>query len=522
MTCANQQGTAATSERRRPAAMRCVVSMVVGIVRPFSRRGARRLARACALSVAAVAALTGPSAASAERLASCREGTPINGEGSTLQEFPQKKIWGEVSAEAYNAVTQTNAKACPGGPEIMYNTRQKTGSSEGTENWYELDEFGPETEAFAGTEIPPPFENPEEQLIREKVEAQSESGVLTNRDLLTIPTLQYAIAIVVHLPTGCTAESGVASSPKRLVLSDSELEKIFTRKVTKWSQIKEAGDKLVGSACTKTVQAAQIIRVVREDGSGTTAAFKKWLELVNGKGDTVAGEVCDSAKQTWLECAEEPIANDHNINWPEEETDLLRGDGDGGLIEKVEEIPGTIGYALLANARAGKGRFEGFQPATGGGEGTEEFWAEVENGKKVYSEPSTDGDVEAKAKSNCEYTDYVEIDRKNGKAEKGTGVPESSETSWNLVSAEKQEKNYTLCGFSYDLALADYHEYAAHGATEAEATTVGDYVEWVLNDEADGGEALIEKETDYLGLPRKEGRGDVLRIAQEGAAKIGW
>jgi ABC-type phosphate transport system substrate-binding protein len=383
-------------------------------------------------------------------------------------------------------------------------------------NWYELDEFGPEAQGFVGTDNPPT------EAVREKIEEQSESKTVTKTDLLTIPTLQAAVTLIVRLPTGCTAESTVAGSPKRLVLGDSEVEKIFRRKVTKWSQIKESGDKLVGSACTKAVKASAITRVVREDGSGTTAIFKKWLELVNGKGETAAGEVCDSAKETWLQCAEEPTASGtaHNTNWPDEETDLVRGNGSGGVIEKVEETPGSIGYVVLANASAGKGKFIGFQRGTKGGEGTEEFRVEVENGKKVYSEPSTDRDAEAKAQSNCADTDYVKINPKTGKPEKGKFPPQSAEDLWNLVSAEVVEKNYTLCGFTYDLALTDYHEYAGHGATEAETTTAGDYLEWVLNDEADGGQALIENETDYLGLPKKEGKEDVLRIAQEGAAKI--
>jgi ABC-type phosphate transport system substrate-binding protein len=478
-------------------------------MRSFSTRAARRLAPACVLSAAAVAALIGPSAANAERFKSCAEGTPINGEGSTLQEFAQKKVWGETSPDAYNAAGQTNAKACPGGPEITYNIHEKTGSGKGMENWYALDEFGPTDQGFVGTDNPPT------EAINEKIEEQSASKTVTKKDVLTIPTLQAAVTIIVHLPTGCTSTSTVASSPGRLVLGDAELEKIFTRKVTKWSQIKEGGDKLVGAGCTKAVQASAITRVVREDGSGTTATFKKWLELVNGKGESAKGEVCNSANQTWLECAEEPPAN---TTWPDETTDLVRGKGSGGLIEKVEETPGSIGYVVLANARAGKGKFIGFQPATKGGEGTEEFWAEVENGKKTYSEPSTDGDVETKAKSNCEDTDYVSITPKTGKAAKGKFPPESTTDVWNTVSAEKVEKNYTLCGFTYDLALTDYHEYP--GATEAEATTVGDYLEWVLNDEADGGQQLIENETDYLGLPSKAGKEDVLRIAQEGAAKI--
>ncbi len=139
----------------------------------------------------------------------------------------------------------------------------------------------------------------------------------------------------------------------------------------KWSQIKDGKDKLVCG--TKAEAESEITRVVREDGSGTTAVFKKWLELINGKGETAAGKVCDAAGETWLQCSEEPPSN---TKWPEEETKLARGNGNGGVVKKVEETPGSIGYAALANARKGPK----FVPPEGG-EGKNGFWAEVENGQ---------------------------------------------------------------------------------------------------------------------------------------------
>lgn len=91
----------------------------------------------------------------------------------------------------------------------------------------------------------------------------------------------------------------------------------------------------------------------------------------------------------------------------------------------------------------------------------------------------------------------------------------------SLVSAEKKELNYPFCGFTYDLALTKYSGFK--GATEGEATTVGDYLEWVLNSAAEGGQTLIGEETDYLGVPNTGLKGKkVLEIAQAGAKKIGF
>lgn len=192
----------------------------------------------------------------------------------------------------------------------------------------------------------------------------------------------------------------------------------------------------------------------------------------------------------------------------------------------METTAGSIGYAVLANARLGKGKGLGFVPPTAG-EGTEEFWTELENGRveevggkklKVFTDPSTDFEVAKKDRANCGETAYVAIVPKTGKAEKGKFPPASTELLWNLVSAEKKELNYSLCGFTYDLGLTKYA--AFKGATEGEATTAGDFLEFVLSKEAEGGQKLIEEETDYLGLPEGGTGKNVLKIAQEGAAKV--
>jgi ABC-type phosphate transport system substrate-binding protein len=478
----------------------------------FSTRAARQLVPACVLSAAAVAALGAPGVASASRLPKCTEGTKINGEGSTLQATAMKETWGELAPKAYNNAAQTNPKACPGGPEVTYNTKGKTGSGKGMENWYGLEEYGPEAQGFAGTDNAP------NQDIKEKIEAENPGA-----KVLTIPTLQAAIALIIHLPTGCTAtaEPGTKPLPSlgRLVLGQKTVESIFRRKITKWSKIKDGKDKIV--TCTKATSETEITRVVREDGSGTTAAFKKWLEVVNGKGEGELGKVCNAAKETWLQCGEEPPAN---TTWPEEGVKLVRGNGNGGVIAAVEATPGSIGYANLADTRS-KGK--GFIPPAGG-EGKNMFWAELENGQKeevagkklkVFTDPSDNGDATAKSKANCAGTSYVNVNVATGKAEKGKFPPPTTEELWNRVTAEKKEINYSICAFTYDLGLTKYNGFK--GATESEATTAGDFLEFVLNAEPNGGQKTIEEEKDYIGLPtNKEAKKNVQLIAQEGAKKI--
>jgi len=114
---------------------------------------------------------------------------------------------------------------------------------------------------------------------------------------------------------------------------------------------------------------------------------------------------------------------------------------------------------------------------------------------------------------------YVNVSPLKGKAEKGKFPPPTSEELWNRVSAEKKQVNYSLCGFTYDLGLTKYNGFK--GATESEATTAGDFLEFVLDAGAEGGQKLIEEEKDYISLPtNKEAKKNVQLIAQEGAKKV--
>jgi ABC-type phosphate transport system substrate-binding protein len=462
-------------------------------------RSARRFAPACVVSVAAIAAFATPGVANAERFAKCSEGTAINGEGSTLQELAQKEVW----APGY-------AKFCPGAGAVTYNTKGKTGSGKGMENWYALKEFGPEAQAFVGTDNAPNAE------IKTKIqEQQTAEG---KGKLLTIPTLQAAVAIIVHLPKGCTVKTELAPGKKWhvLTLNPKQVEEIFVAKKTKFSQLTSGKTNVYeGAECTKAKKESHITRVVREDGSGTTATLKKWLEIVNGK----AAKVVEG--KTWLESAEEPPAN---TIWPEEKTDpVVRGNGSGGVVTKAEATEASIGYVNLANARKGAG-------FAAGGEGKEEFWALLANGQKEeveakkvvsYVSPATNAEEAAKGQANCTGIEYVTIDEKTGKAEKGKFPPPSVESTWNLVTAEQKQKKYPLCGFTYDLGLTEYKHFP--GATEGEVTAAGDYLEYALSTAAEGGQTLLDKNQDYLGLPENENaKKNVLLIAQNGAKQIDY
>jgi len=437
----------------------------------------RRFASACVISAAAAAALAAPGSASAFSIGPC-QGESITGFGSSLQSTAQKNVW--------NPDFNTSSVGCTGTePTVKYTSGS---SGEALESW---GVNGHATNysagnAFTATDQPA---NPAQALEITK------NGSGATGTLRTIPVLQAAVAILVHLPANCVATSTAA--PGRLALANATLNKIFQGTAVEWRKVfkaTEGGDVISGSGCNTK---SHITRVVRSEGSGTTATFKKYLHVVFKK------EVLGT--ENWEQLAEAVP----NTAWPNEGTDpVVRGVKGPGVVAQVVATPGSVGYANLADART-----TATVPPTGGA-GKSVFWVELEHQTKptkTYADPSTDGDSATKENANCEETLYT-----NGKKK---FPPPSTSSNWNEVTSTKTEKNYPLCGFTYDQAFTHYGDYP--GTTEKEARTVFDYEHFVLSAGLEGGQTLLN-DNDYLGLPTSPTPSlNVLKIAQEGGAEIG-
>ena len=442
---------------------------------------ARRLIPACILSAATVAALVAPGAASAGTLGRQCSGSNITGQGSSLQKLAQQTVWDpdfntKGAPRACSGTQGTKAK-----PTVTYNS---VGSGAGLESWG-VNKATPNYEAsnaWVSTDEPP-----NSTQIGE-IEEHGAKGTLE-----TLPVLQGSVAIIVNLPAGCTSTS--TANPGKLVFNNVTLEKIF-RGGVKWNEITDGGDKLVGKTCNA---ATLITPVVREDGSGTTHIFKKYLDLINsGSFETEKAET-----KNWNEISE----GTENTTWPKA-ADVVKptSSGGGALVSKVAETPSSVGYANLADARANKS----FTPPVGGW-GASRFWVQLQNngvgttGTITYTGPSTNGDVEASGNANCLSTEYA-----NGE---NPFPPPGVLEPWNEVTTKTTEINYTLCGLTYALAFTEYSKYA--GTSLQEATTVNNFISYLLGTGTEAGQSLIAKH-DYLGLPA----GPVLTDAQKGAENI--
>jgi len=445
---------------------------------------ARRLVPACALSAVGVAALALPGAASAAPGPQC-SGSNITAQGSSLQKDAQINVW----TKQFN-LSEKSKVACAGGskqgtggkPTVTYTS---TGSGAGLESWG----VGGATpnyaaNAFVGTDEPP--------NATQISEIEAHETTLIPQTVESIPVVQESVAVIIHLPAGCVAETKYKKE-KRLVLNNVTLEKIYRGTIKNWSEVTDDGDKITG--CTP----GAIQPVARFDQSGTTHIFKRYLHLIDPSNFTDE----KSNSTDWNTVSEGSL----NTDWPQAANVVKpAAKGGGEMLAKVLSTPGAIGYVNIAEARLNAN----FVPPAGGA-GTNNFWAPVQNngletsGKLKYADPSSNGESATLDEANCkniEYTNGVE-----------PFPPASVQEPWNEVTTRTIQKKYPLCGLTYDLAFTSFGAYT--GTTLGEATTVHDYLTFVTDAKGGGGQKVIAKH-DYLALPK----GKVLEEAQKGAAKI--
>jgi ABC-type phosphate transport system substrate-binding protein len=466
----------------------------------------RRLMSVCIMvAVSSVALVTiGAATASAKKLPPPKcTGGGITGQGANAAQIAIEKVW----APDFSSASTTNKTACPSGPAVKYT---KTNSGKGLESWgvfsTPLPNFGP-LNAYVATEEP--------LSEGDKTEVEDfGGGVSSPGTALTIPVAQESIAILVHLPEGCKASSNGAK--ERLVLNNVTLELIFRGEIHNWGQITDDGDALTG--CVTPPSEDPLTRIVRSDLAGTSHILKKYLSLINPTGEypTESGPTLG-----WSAIAE----GLGNTNWPRPAGSLAvlkeSKEGDNQEVTEVATHAGSIGYAGLADARANAA----FYPASSGGTGgpgTPTFWVPIQDSglsttkKLEYADPSTTGETSKEAAdANCAKEKYT-----NGKGK--TFPPSSVTDAWSPVTTETKQKNYSLCGLVYILALSKYSAYSADSSeatTKGESETLNQFLQFVTNDEgtgtAAGGQVAIENH-DYEALPKK-----VLKESEAGALLVG-
>jgi len=431
------------------------------------------------LCTVAVVVFFAPGVAQASVGTQC-SGSNVTGQGASAISLAMHEVFIPGFGSQSDVFACNGTQGSKGLPVVTYTN---TGSGAGLKSWganasgehkYEA------TNAFIGTSEAP--------NATQKAEIEANETKLVPNALQTVPVVQFATAIIVDLPSGCTATS--TSNKGRLVLNNSTLEGIWRGTINKWSEITENGDTLTGGSCNA---ATPITRIVRKDSSGPAHFLKKYLGLIN----KATFETEKGATKTWDEISE----GAENTTWPKAINAVkTASNGEAAMDELVSKTPSSIGFGNLAEIRGTKL----FTPPTGG-PNTTTFWVPIQDksGETVaYADPASNKDVAAVAEANCAKTEYT-----NGE----TAFPPASVTApWNEVTTRTVEPKYTLCGLAFVLAFDSYSAFA--GTSQPEATTVENFLSYSLdtNGTTGGGQHLLKKH-DYEPLT-----GTVLKEAKAG------
>jgi ABC-type phosphate transport system substrate-binding protein len=422
----------------------------------------KRLVGACAAAAALAAATASP--ASADFTLSPCAGDDIQGSGATFQAVAQS-VWSQ------SGFCET--------PTVTYNS---TGSGTGRQRLLDRD-FA--QAAFAGSdEAPAAGTDP----ARDTVGGLQQGGTMGSDDgvLETIPVTASSITVIVNLPNGCAIDTPVNSvTDPRPALEKQDVEDIFDGEFDNWNQV-PALDAADGD-CNVAIE-----RVVRNDNSGTTFEFKKFLEEV----DAASGGENDT---NWPGLG--------NTVWPD--TTVNPGTSGGPAVaSKVNADDGSIGYVVLADARPN------FEDA---GMGDDEYWLPLREGTNplstagAFADPASAGpapqDPPVKG-ANCDNATYL--------AAGGGAVPTTTQSAggWAGVEGHNSAAGYSICAISYMLVWRDALDVDPQTSiTQGRQRTVRDYLEYILSED---GQAAAQGE-DYSALPS-----GILTTANDGADRVCW
>jgi ABC-type phosphate transport system substrate-binding protein len=439
-----------------------------------------------AASTAAIMAVGGVTASSALAKPVCETISGVStlqGEGSTLQNVAQTEIW----TPAYNAECVS--------PKVHF---AYTGTGSGAA----LTSFGynggaiKTTEAYVGSDEAPTST----QITTAKGKAGGANPVI-------IPVAQTSIAVVANVPSGCEIVKGITWK---------DLNKVFAGTIKQWSELETDNG---NAACN-----ANITRVVREDGSGTSFQFKNYLSTLEttksavGPGEVEVNATAPKcATKNWAEIRNNGGTPNVNLAWPESKhlvggvtvgcaaegtlSPVTKQSGGGNLVTFVKETPNTIGYAAYSDvlAKGATSKAVSLQNSeTEGkhygapGAGTES--KEANCGGRLYTVPSS--------------TTGLEVD--------WSGVFGAKPN----IGFEKGNTFYPLCTLTYDLSWhGTTSGYTTAGYTNGAATAAavkGYLLNYVLEEE-EGQKALKSK--GYQALPHEAGS-QVLAAAKLAAGNI--
>ncbi|MEX2105303.1 MAG: hypothetical protein WD810_00240 [Solirubrobacterales bacterium] len=338
-----------------------------------------------------------------------------------------------------------------------------------------------------------------------------------NGQIHVIPAAVGAVAPLVNFPDNCdvnllpagakTAEQnldgdGTPDDVIRVRFTKSQFENVWAKSAAsdEWDEVFPALE--ADADCSKP-----IIRVVRFDDSGTSFAFKDYLNSIDGAEGWLSLYGTGGKTREWpnavlgarADCAGSPTGPGSQ----EDAIDQLTSgcsNGNGSLVAKLVATDGSVGYSDISTARSNSPSLA----ITPEGNDNDTYWTQIENGANTFTEPTsspngfrTDGPKGA----NCQATEFENL-------------PASTLGDWSQATGVTSQVGYGICTLTYGLVFDDSADvWGGSPVEEAKARTVKDYWENIVSLPAQA--ALFPN--DYAPLPA-----GILTIAKAGVESVEW
>ncbi len=339
-----------------------------------------------------------------------------------------------------------------------------------------------------------------------------------NGQIHVIPAAVGAVAPLVNFPDNCDVDllPAGAKTPEQNLDLDGTPDDVIRVRFTKaqfenvWAKSAAADewDEVFPALAPDADCNKPIIRVVRFDDSGTSFAFKDYLNTIDGAEGWLTTFVTGANKtREWpnavfgarADCAGTP-------NGPGSQEDAIDqltsgcANGNGPLVAKLVTTDGSVGYSDISTARSNSPSLA----VTPEANDNDTYWTQVENGADAFTEPTsspngfrTDGPKGA----NCQSTEF-------------DNVPASTLGDWSKATGVTSNLGYGICTLTYGLVFDDSADvWGGSPVEEAKARTVKDYWESIVSAPAQA--ALFPN--DYAPLPA-----NILAIAKAGVESVEW
>lgn len=415
---------------------------------------------------------------------------------------------------------------CAGTPALAGVTYEALGSGAGRLSMKVRETGGPRF----GMSDEPPTETEVAQMNAGTGNNPPESDTIEgdNGKIHVIPAAVGAVAPLVNFPDNCdvnllpasakTAEQDldVDSVPDdviRVRFSKTQFENIWAKSAAadEWDEV--FTELAADSDCDKP-----IIRVVRFDDSGTSFAFKDYLNTIDGAEGWLTTYVTGGNKtREWPgatfgdrdDCGDKDgIAEASDPDGPGApglagDTDNLTtgcSNGNGSLVAKLAATDGSVGYSDISTARSNSPSLA----VTPEANDNDTYWTQIENGSNTFTEPTSSPNgfrSDGPKGANCQTTEFENL-------------PATTLGDWSKATGVTSEVGYGICTLTYGLVFDDSSDvWGNSGVEEAKARTVKDYWENIVSAPAQA--ALFPN--DYAPLP-----GNILAISKAGVEAIDW